>query len=99
MSVLPKVAREEGGECCLEGLAALGEKAGNTFAPKAKWKAQLQQWMPASSQASLCFGGASEIVQLLVDSQYQIAVSAGESNLDALAAGCSDERHASPMGF
>lgn len=93
----PKGRREEGSGCCLEDLAALGEKAGNTFAPKVKWKAQLQQWMPSSSQA--CFGKAAGIAQLLVDSQNQMAVSAGESSFDALAAGCSDEKGASPMGF
>lgn len=53
----------------------------------------------ASSQASLCFGKAAEIAQLLVDSQCQMALSAGESNPDALADGCSDDRDTSPMGF
>lgn len=75
------------------------EKAGNIFAPKVRWKAWLQQWMPASSRASLYFGKAAEIAQLLVDSQYQMAVNAGESNLNALAAGCSDDRDTSPVGF
>lgn len=46
----------------------LEEKAENIFAPKVKWKAWLQKWMPASSQASLYFGKAAEIPQLLVDS-------------------------------
>lgn len=77
----------------------LEEKAENIFAPKVKWKAWLQKWMPTSSQASLYFGKAAEIPQLLVDSQYQMAANAGESNLDALAAGCSDNRDTSPVGF
>lgn len=92
MSVLPNVEKEKSGEgCCLEGLAALEEKARNIFAPKIKWKAWLQQWMPASSQASLYFGKAAEIAQLLVDSQHQMAANVGGSSLDVLAAGCSDD--------